>query len=451
MTTDFDVIRQAVESHRQLILDTLAFVTAHPETGYREMETSRYMEQVFRELSYDVIPAGDIPGFYTVLDTGRPGPEVLVLGELDAVLCANHPEANPETGAVHSCGHNAQCAALVGIAAALKEAAVAGQLCGRVRLCAVPAEELLEMDYRCELREKGVIRYFGGKPEFLYRGYFDGVDMALMVHTTPDPGFKVNIGAIGCQAKRIVYKGRAAHAGGSPWNGVNALYAATQGLSAINAIRETFKESDIIRVHPILTSGGSAVNVIPDQVHLESYVRGSSYEAISEANRKVNRALCGAALSIGANVDIVDIPGYSPYTNCPAMIDVAAEALAAVYPDQPFQRNNFRSSGSTDMGNLACVMPVVHPYAPGAVGLGHGANYYIENPEAACVQSAAWQTAMLRILLGDGGQRALKILATHKPPFAGKEAYFAYLDGLDASGDRITYHPDGTVSVDLTH
>ena len=98
------------------------------------------MEEAFEKLGYDIVRAGDIPGFYTVLDTGREGPEVLVLSELDSLICADHPDADPETGAVHCCGHHAQCAALVGLAAALKEPGVLDSLSGRIRLCAVPAE-----------------------------------------------------------------------------------------------------------------------------------------------------------------------------------------------------------------------------------------------------------------------------------------------------------------------
>lgn len=284
-------ITKAVEKNRALIADALTYIWSHPETGYREEKTSRYMESAFEALGYRLTRAENIPGFYTVFDTGRPGPELLVLGELDSLICAAHPDSDPNTGAVHCCGHAAQCAALLGIAAALKEPAVTDGLCGRIRLCAVPAEEMIELDYRDALRQKGVIRYFGGKAEFMRRGFFDGVDLALMVHTTTAEHFQVNVGGVGCLAKRITYKGVAAHSGGSPWYGRNALYAATLGLQAINSIRETFREPDLIRVHPIITQGGAAVNAIPDRVCIESYVRGDSFTAIETANRRVNLSL----------------------------------------------------------------------------------------------------------------------------------------------------------------
>lgn len=441
-------ISAAVERYRELILAAERYIWSNPETGYKEFKTSAYMAEQFRTLGYELTEAEGITGFYTVIDTGREGPEVLVLGELDSIICPAHPDADPETGAVHSCGHNAQCAALLGVAAALTDKKVLSKLSGRIRLCAVPAEELLEIEYRSELKKQGKIRYFGGKSEFLSRGYFDGVDLAFMVHTASH--FSVIGGSNGCLAKSILYKGQAAHAGGAPHNGINALYAATCGIGAVNAIRETFRESDQIRFHPIVTHGGDMVNAIPETVTLESYVRGKTFAAMERENKKVNRALCGAALSLGANVEIVDIPGYSPLTNAPDMIQLAADAAKLAIPDVPFDvKADVFSCGSTDMGDLSCIMPVVHPYAAGARGKDHGNDYEIWDPVSACVDNAKWQVAMLLLLLGDGAKRATQILADFKPLFSSKEEFLAYQDSLNASGDRILYREDGRAEVIL--
>ena len=167
-------ILNAVEKYKDLMLDAERHIWQNPETGYREVKTSAYMAGKFRELGYEnLVMAENIPGFYTVVDTGREGPEVMVLAELDSLICPNHKECDPKTGYVHACGHHAQCAALLGVAASLREKAVLDRLCGRVRLCVVPAEELIEIEYRNELKKRGIIKYFGGKGEFLYRGYFD--------------------------------------------------------------------------------------------------------------------------------------------------------------------------------------------------------------------------------------------------------------------------------------
>lgn len=443
-----DRLNALVEKNRKLILDAYEYIWKNPETGYREVKTSKYLEDAFEALGYDLVRAGNIPGFYTVLDTGRPGPEVLVLGELDSLICPSHPEADPETGAVHSCGHCAQAAALLGIAAALKEPGALDEICGRIRLCAVPAEELIEVGYRRELKKQGIIKYYGGKTEFLHRGYFDGVDLAFMVHTSVDK-FYVRKGSVGFLIKDVAYKGVSAHAGGNPAAGRNALYAANAGLVSVNAIRETFHEMDQVRVHPIITHGGDAVNAIPELVKIESYIRANNFDAIKKTSDKVNRALIGGAISLGTHIEINDMHGYSPLINEDHMIKLAEDAAHAALPELPFSIDRIVGTGSTDMGDISMIIPSVHPYMPGAEGISHGNNYRIADPEKACVGSAKWQTAMLYLLLKDNGIRAKTIIKEAKTTFASKEEFIKYIDTFEAEGERITYNEDGSAGVKL--
>ena len=257
-----------VDKHEKLIRDAHAFLWANPETGYKEWKTHDYLEEQFAKLGYELTLAGDIPGFITEIDTCKEGPTVAVFGEMDAIICATHPEADKETGAVHSCGHCAQGAALLGLAAALKEEGALDGFCGKIRLVVVPAEELIEIEYREALCKKGIIKYFGGKPEFMWRGLLDGVDMAFMFHTggNNEQNFNINRGSNGCIVKTMTFQGISSHAGDSPHRGINALYAANVALSATNALRETFVDGDHIRFHPIITHGGDSVNAIPDTV-----------------------------------------------------------------------------------------------------------------------------------------------------------------------------------------
>ncbi|MBE6872261.1 MAG: amidohydrolase [Ruminococcaceae bacterium] len=446
MENTIKLIEAAVEKYRDSILEAERYIWNNPETGFKEWKTDAYLKAKYKELGYTLHEAGNIPGFYVDIDTGREGPCVLVLGEMDSVICPEHPEADKETGAVHACGHNTHSAALYGIAAALKEEGMLDKMCGKIKLCAVPAEELLEIEYRANLKKQGIIKYFGGKGEFLHRGYFDDVDMAFMVHASGS--FSIIKGShVGCIAKTIIYKGKAAHAGGAPHLGRNALYAATCGLNAVNAIRETFLNMDYIRVHPIMTAGGNMVNAIPSEARLESYVRGKTFDAIKKVNRKVNQALVGAALSLGTNIEIIDYPGYSPTIQDHNLADVFAEAAAAIIPQYQCKVTYSIATGSTDMGDLSALMPVQHGNAAGCKGTGHGMDYYIVDPVAACVDSAKLQIMMLNILLGNNAERAKSIIAEYKPQFASKEEFLAYVDSLNDSGDRIEYLEDGTAKV----
>jgi metal-dependent amidase/aminoacylase/carboxypeptidase family protein len=80
----------------------------------------------------------------------------------------------------------------------------------------------------------------------------------------------------------------------------------------IHAQRETFREEDNIRIHPIITKGGDLVNIVPADVRIETFVRGKRIETILGVNEKVNAALKGGAMAIGAKVEIADLPGYLP-------------------------------------------------------------------------------------------------------------------------------------------
>lgn len=442
---------EAVPQFEKMMEEAYRFFWKNPETGYKEWKGHAYLADAFRNLGYELTEAGNIPGFYTDLYTGRPGPLVLVMGELDALICTTHPECDKETGAVHCCGHCCQVAALLGLAAALKTPGALDGLCGTIRLMAVPAEELIEVEYREQLRKDGVIRYYGGKVEFMYRGFMDGVDVAFMIHTSPSGVHSggVNRGSNGCIAKTITYTGVSAHAGGSPHKGINALYAANQGMNAINALRETFIDNDHIRVHPIITCGGTVVNAIPEKVTMESYIRGASLNAILDANKKVSRALAASAAALGANVILSDRPGYSPRLHDEGMMLVTKEAMEETLETVNYAPNGW-DTGCSDMGDVTMVMPAVHPSIGGAVGRSHGADYVIADVYTATVDSARVQANMLVKLLENDGARIAEIKKNFKPTFPTMEAFFKCIDDLTMDQQAVSYNEDGTVTLKFT-
>ena len=450
MTERQQQLVQNVEKHRQMILDAERWLWAHPQTGYTEWEAHNYLVEKYEALGYSLTLAGNIPGFYTEVDTGRPGPKLAIFGELDALDIANHPES--VNGMAHCCGHNGQSAALLGIAAALKEPGALDGLCGTIRLVAVPAEEMIQLAFREDLRKKGVIQYMGGKVEFMARGMLDGVDIAMMVHGSaagPDEAFDFSggLGMNGCMAKTIRYKGKSAHAGGAPHLGVNALYAASQAMNAANALRETFQEKDTIRFHPIITKGGGAVNAIPNDVRMESYVRGASLEAIKEANTKINRALAASAASMGANVVLKDRPGYTPLENEEQLYDLTCEIVKQCFGEDALVKRG-RSTGCTDVGDVSAVMPTVQPYASGACGVAHGSDYRIADPESALVMSAQYQVLMAEALLSNNAELGKKIIQNAKLRFSSMEEFFQAIDGLFLDKEAVKQNEDGTITLD---
>lgn len=439
--------QKLVDKHRKEIMDAEEYIWRHPETGFREWKTDAYMQAVFEGAGYTLTKAGNIPGFYTDIETGRPGPKLLILAELDALSAPNHFQA--VDGCAHACGHHAQCAAMVGIALALKEPGALDGLSGSIRLMCVPAEELIELEFRDGLRREGVIHYLGGKTEFMHRGYMDGVDLSYMFHTgsRTDCDFDCQRGQNGCMAKTVRYAGVATHAGGTPEKGVNALYAATLGLQGINAIRETLRDDDHIRIHPIMTAGGTCVNIIPNEAVLETYIRGASLDAILEANRKTDRALAAGALALGAKVSVSDRPGYAPLINSPELVEAAGEAMRALLGEGRVKLTDEWASDCTDMGDLSCVMPTLQPHIEGAAGPAHGDGYHLANRELACLSSAKGQLMLMALLLENGAARAKQAVERYHAPYASKEEYFAALDSILCDRALIEYHGAYTAEI----
>ena len=444
MTPRQQQIVKNVDKYRQDILDAERWIWQHPEVGYTEWQTNAYLLEKFRSYGYEPVEAGDIPGFYADVDTGRPGPCLAIMGELDALDIANHPES--VNGMTHCCGHNCQCAEMVGIAAALKEPGALDGLCGRIRLMLVPAEEMIQLEFRKRLIDEGKIKYLGGKPEFMRRGYFDGVDLSLMVHTdnNNDYDFTCQDGFNGIIAKIITYKGRSSHAGGSPEDGINAQYAATLGLDGCNALRETFRDEDHIRFHPILKGVKSAVNIIPDEMRIESYTRGKGLDAYVSANRKLNRALAAGAVAMGAQLHICDMPGYATEYHDHMFMDLCQKCCEDLSGKEKVKfDHNAWSKGSSDFGDLTMVMPGVQFYANGHTGLGHGIDFCVADPERACVNPAKAELFIADALLSDGAAKAKEILAQYEPPFASIREYLDFIDTLYMDKDVITYTEKG--------
>ena len=90
-------LNDAVEKNRQLILDAERYIWQNPETGYKEFKTHKYMQEKFLALGYELTYADGITGFTTEIDTGKDGPTLLILGELDSIICPTHPESDKET------------------------------------------------------------------------------------------------------------------------------------------------------------------------------------------------------------------------------------------------------------------------------------------------------------------------------------------------------------------
>lgn len=453
MTEKQKQIVKNVENSRQMVLDAERWLWAHPQTGFTEWEANAYLTEKFEALGYTLTQAGNVPGFYTDIDTGKPGPALGIMGELDALDIANHPES--VNGMTHCCGHHAQGAALLGVAAALKEPDALDGLCGKIRLMMVPAEEMIQLGFREQLRKEGTIQFFGGKIEMMRRGFYDGVDIAIMVHggvagENEKTEFSCNSGNNGCIMKTVKFKGRSSHAGGAPHLGINAQYAAMLGMQAANNLRETFQEKDMIRFHPIVMGANCAVNIIPDEIVLESHVRAKTLAAIKKENVKLNRAMAGAALSMGAGVEISDRPGHSPAYHDPDLMKLIEQCCKDLTGEDTVDFDyDAWQTGTSDFGDVTQVMPGVQFTCMGASGTVHGIDYQVTDPERLCVNSAKAQLFVTDALLSNNAAAAKEIIKNYKPVYPSIKEYLESINGFILDKDVVQYDENGNVTIDF--
>ena len=408
---------EIIDSKADELVALAKTILAHPEPGFREVKTAKLVAEQFGALGLQPRSGLAVTGVRADASGTAPGPTLAILGELDSLIVADHPHADLETNAAHACGHHCQIGIMLGAAAALTNPNVLDSLSGRLAFMAVPAEEYIEIEYRDGLRRDGKIEFLGGKPELVRLGEFDDIHLAMMLHTTSNPAEKqmcISNTNNGTVAKRIQFIGRASHAGGAPHLGINALNAATMALTAINFNRETFRDEDSIRVHPIITKGGEAVSAVPADVRMETFVRGRTLEALMDANTKVDRALRAGAMAVGAQVKIQTIPGYMPLQQNHGMADIFRANATELVGEENVGYVDHRG-GSTDMGDISHLMPVIHPYVGGATGLGHGATYMIEDYELAVIKGAKALAYTAIDLLADNASHGNTIAGGQRP------------------------------------
>lgn len=421
---------KAIDENKESIFAVKDSIYHNPEFGYKEVKTTATVADFLENLGLNVERDIAVTGCMARVNEDKAGPHIAVMGELDGISCKEHKDAN-EIGASHTCGHNLQVTGMVGAALGLVKSGILPQLGGKISFIGVPAEEYIELEYRENLKKEGKIKYFGGKQELIYRGKLDDVDMAMMFHSQDMGDMKVLLGpeSNGFVGKKIHFIGKESHAGSAPYDGINALNAAMLAINNVNALRETFKESERARFHPIITKGGDIVNVVPADVTMEAYVRARTIEGMKDINKRINRAILAGGMAVGANVEITEIPGYLPILKQPDMDNLMRENLKDLGLDGAIvEGGDF--TGSFDFGDISHLMPAIHPMFGGVTGALHTRDFNVVDAELACIIPAKAMAMTIIDLLYDDAKEAKDILAHFKPVMT-KEEYLAFQKNND--------------------
>jgi len=341
--TEVDKLKQRVveevDARRDELIHISDTIHANPELAFEEFESAALLASVLEQEGFTVQRgvAGLETAFvasYTTSPLSPPlggmkgGPVVAVLSEYDALV-----------GLGHACGHNIIGTASVGAALALRP--ILDQLPGTIRVIGTPGEE-------------GV----GGKIVMVKAGVFDGLDAAMMVH--PSTRTMTRRDSLACYELKMEFFGQAAHAAGSPDKGINALDACVLTYNNISALRQQLTND--VRIHGIITHGGSASNIIPDYTAAEFLVRAVEKDVALAVLARVEDCARAGALAASAEVRLTRADEHYanmvPNTVLADLFDANLAALGReVQPPEPNER-----MGSTDMGNVSHVVPALHPY-----------------------------------------------------------------------------------------
>ncbi|WP_081438363.1 M20 family metallopeptidase [Pseudofrankia asymbiotica] len=324
LTAELTVLRPRMDAV------SLAIHTS-PELKFAEFHAQRTLTDWLAESGFTVrTPAGGLKTAFVAVHQGsRPGPRIAVLAEYDAL-----------PGVGHGCGHNLIAAG--GVAAAIAAVRALPDHPGTVAVIGTPGEEMGG----------------AGKVRLAEAGVFDGVDAAVMFH----PGDRSLTTRPGLAAAhlRIAFTGVSAHASTSPWLGRSALAGAQVFLTALDAMRQFVPPT--ARIHGVVADGGQAPNVVPAHAAVDLYVRDRTAAEALELVTRVRRAAEGAALATGTRAEVGETgPMYAERRDSLVLAERFAEAvralgvpIAAGGPDSP--------AGSSDIGNLGRLLPVIHPY-----------------------------------------------------------------------------------------
>lgn len=315
------------EIHNKLI-EISDYIFNNPELGNEEYKSSKKLIDFLEEHDFEIEKEflGIKTAFRATFDSKKPGKTVGYLCEYDAL-----------PGIGHGCAHNMIGTMSAGAGIILSK--IIDEIGGKIIVYGTPAEESN-----------------GAKVIFAEQGVFDELDAAMLVH----PGDKtVKSGtSMALYPLQFRYKGKTAHAASCPHEGINALNSVIQLFNGIDALRQHVTPD--VRMHGIITKGGVAANVVPDEAIAQFYFRAAKKDTLEDLLVKVKQIAEGAALMTGSTLEMTryELPNDDLQTN-QNLSDAFMENLKSLGITNIYDS---RENGSSDIGNVSYRTATIHPY-----------------------------------------------------------------------------------------
>ena len=321
-------ITEAVRKHQQTAVDLCDDLYAHPEVSDQEFRSSQEIVDILRKAGYEVeYPyLGHPTAFRGMLDNGD-GPAVGILVEYDAL-----------PGIGHGCGHNAHGS--MSVLAALAMTELKDKFKGKVYVYGTPAEEEA-----------------GAKVPMAAKGAFDGLSLALMIHSWSGGKSMADMDVLSLRNYIIEFTGLSAHAVAGPWKGHSALACARKFLDLIDARRECFTPD--IHVNGVITEGGVFPNILPAKAVVRLEIRTDSQGKLEQMDEAVRNCAKGACLALDCDVSFAK--GFEDFADM-VRVPVLEQATMQLFEELGQDYEPVPTPcGSSDVGNVSYHCPTIQP------------------------------------------------------------------------------------------
>lgn len=261
------------------------------ELGMQEFKSSAILIKTLEEEGFAVEKgvAGMPTCFVATWGSGKP--VIGILGEFDALPGLSQKGMSPvqmplvDGAPGHGCGHNMMGTAGIAAAIAVKKSLEQNNLQGTIKFFGSPAEEVVI-----------------SRPYMVREGVFKDVDAVIDNHASGYLSTSYGVNGNAVMSVVFSFKGKTAHAAGSPWTGRSALDGVEIMNVATNYLREHLFYTE--RMHYVVTEGGEAPNIVPDKASVWYYIRNTD-DRLEEMYKRVLDCARGAALATGTALDTV--------------------------------------------------------------------------------------------------------------------------------------------------
>ncbi|ASN04392.1 M20 family metallopeptidase [Virgibacillus necropolis] len=261
-----------IDSLRDVLIDVSDYIYSNPELGNLEYKAVEKITNTLKKYNFEIEKgiAGLDTAFKATYQNGTGGPVIGLLCEYDALK---------ELG--HGCGHNLQSASVIGAAIAVSR--LLGEKPATIQIIGTPAEESTS-----------------GKIPMTKKGYFDHLDVALMMHggdrTTVDGK------CLAVDNFEFEFIGKESHAAVAPEQGVSALDGVLMTFNGMEYLREHVRSD--VRIHGIITEGGMAPNIVPKRAVAKFSIRAADRHYLDKVVERAINVVKGAALATGTQVNV---------------------------------------------------------------------------------------------------------------------------------------------------